>query len=88
MPGFVDFITTNKFPGAFVVDVALAFIPALQAHSFRWPFWAQLVLYWLTVWVLRSLDGKAVRSGWPIWWRGGVKIPVIFLADLIASLGA
>jgi hypothetical protein len=86
--GARNFIVSGKFPGAFIVDAILAFIPALEAHRFGWPFWAQLILYWSTVWILRRLDGRAMRSGWRIWWRGGVKIPVILGTELIASLGA
>jgi hypothetical protein len=88
MAGEIDFITNNRFPGAFIVDAALAFIPAMQAHAFRWPFWAQLILYWLTVGILRKVDGMAVRRGWRIWWRGGVKVPIIYGSGLIAGLGA
>ncbi|HME26952.1 MAG TPA: hypothetical protein VKI44_37455 [Acetobacteraceae bacterium] len=88
MPGAIDFITGNKFPGAFIVDAAMALIPASEAHSFGWPFWAQLVLYWLTVIVLRGVDGQVVRSGWRIWWRGIIKIPIIVVAEFVGSLGA
>jgi hypothetical protein len=86
--GARDFIVSNKFPGAFIVDAVLSLIPAVEAHRVGWPFWAQLILYWLTVFVLRGIDRRAVRSGWRIWWRGGVKIPVIYGAGLVSSLGA
>ena len=88
MTGAKDFILHNRFPGAFIIDAALALIPSLEAYRFGWPFWAQLILYWLTVSLLRLLDGRAVRSGWRVLWRGGIKIPILLGAEFIASLGA
>ncbi|HEV2301043.1 MAG TPA: hypothetical protein VGR91_05680 [Stellaceae bacterium] len=82
------FILSGAFPGAFILDAALALGPSLEAHIFGWPFVAQIVFYWMTVALLRLVDAKAVRGEWRIWSRGGIKIPILLGAEFAAAVGA
>jgi hypothetical protein len=69
---------------AFIVDGVLALVPSIDAHVLEYPFWSQMIVYYLTLAVLRYADGRASKK----WLRTGIKIAIIGGAELLVSFGA